>query len=112
MHSYDKLNRKGSVRELISRVHLISTVLITSMATNKTVRASSFDVCGLDDPKIEIRQNVIKADGNISKLRKYVSSDSGLKESYHKFGSRNGWSSRRLKSEADATVVNLLQVNF
>ena len=81
------------------------------MATGSDVKTFSFDVCGLDDPKIEIVQNVIKPGGNISTLRKYVYSDTGFKVSYHKFENRNEWPSIGTGSKPYVTVVNLLQVN-
>ena len=81
------------------------------MALLNGENAVSFDVCGLDDPKIKIGQYATK-DANNLKHRKHDSSDTGLKVSYRRLGSRIGWLNIRTRDTPYASVISLLQVDM
>ena len=73
--------------------------------------AVSFDVCGLDDPKINIGQYATKDAINL-KHRKHDFSDSGLKISYRRLGNRIGSLNICTRDTPYACVIRLLQVIF
>ena len=86
------------------------------MASTRTAKAVSFDVCGLDDPKIEFSQKASKSDENVQKPRKYVLGDNGLIEDHTKNGLTNEFRNfprfARKKSELDASALQVFQVNI
>ena len=79
---------------------------------NHDENTGSFDVCGLDDPNINISKSKsdFKEDTNV-KHKQYDTSETGFKVTYHRLAQRTDWLNIRTRDIPYASVVNILQVN-
>ena len=77
------------------------------MASTRTQRAVSFDVCGLDDPKIEH----VKTVENNKKPGQLSLNENGLKGVSSKFEFKNGFPSiARRRKEDDSVSIKCMEV--